>query len=100
MAFTDGPRTALYAGIVYFVVQELEGHIITPIAQRWAVKLPPAYGMVAVVSFGLLFGPFGVILGVPLAVVVMCLVQQLYVENGLEKQSDAPVTARAADRFV
>jgi predicted PurR-regulated permease PerM len=84
VALTDGPRTAAYAALVYFVVQELEGHAITPMAQRWAVKLPPAYGLLAVLSFALLFGFFGVLFGIPLAVVVMYLVQNLYIENALE----------------
>jgi predicted PurR-regulated permease PerM len=89
VALTDSPQTALYAAIVYFVVQELEGHAITPLAQRWAVRLPPAFGLVAVLSFALLFGFFGVLFGIPLAVVVMCLVQRLYIENGLEKKRPA-----------
>lgn len=85
VAFTDSPQTALYAAIVYLVVQQIESHAITPLAQRWAVKLPPAYGMIAVLSFGLLFGIPGVVIGTPLAVVVMRLVQTLYVKNGLEE---------------
>jgi predicted PurR-regulated permease PerM len=87
VAITDGPMTAVYAAIVYFIVQQLEGHAITPLAQRWAVKLPPAYGLVAVLSFALLFGFFGVLFGMPLAVVVMYLVRNLYVEQALEKEA-------------
>ena len=94
VALTEGPRIAIYAAIVYFIVQELEGHAITPLAQRWAVRLPPAYGLVAVLSFALLFGFFGVLFGIPLAVVVMCLVQVLYVKNGLEAASP-PARVRA-----
>jgi predicted PurR-regulated permease PerM len=87
VALTDSPRTAALAGVVYFIVQQLEGHAITPLAQRWAVKLPPAYGLVAVLSFALLFGFFGVLFGIPLAVVVMYLVRNLYIEHGLENGS-------------
>ena len=85
VAFTEGPQIALYAAIVYVIVQQLEGNVIMPIAQRWAVELPPAYGLISLVAFGLLFGFLGIFFGSPLAVVVMCLVQTLYVENGLEK---------------
>jgi predicted PurR-regulated permease PerM len=87
VALTDSPQTAAYAALVYFIVQELEGHAITPLAQRWAVKLPPAFGLLAVLSFALLFGFFGVLFGIPLAVAVMYLVQKLYVEEGLEKKA-------------
>jgi predicted PurR-regulated permease PerM len=90
VALTDSPQTAAYAALVYFIVQELEGHAITPLAQRWAVKLPPAYGLLAVLSFAMLFGFFGVLFGIPLAVVVMCLVQNLYIENALEKNGPSP----------
>lgn len=85
VAFTDGPQVALYATIVYIIVQQLEGNVIMPIAQRWAVELPPAYGLISLVAFGLLFGFLGIFFGSPLAVVVMCLVQTLYVQDGLEK---------------
>jgi predicted PurR-regulated permease PerM len=44
----------------------------------------------------MLFGFFGVLFGIPLAVVVMCLVRNLYVENGLEK--GAPERAKALTR--
>jgi predicted PurR-regulated permease PerM len=96
VALTDSPQTAIYAALVYIVVQELEGHVITPLAQRWAVKLPPAFGLFAVLSFALLFGFFGVLFGMPLAVVVRCLVRKLYVEDGLEKSPARPRPARPA----
>ena len=85
VALTEGPQVALYATIVYVVVQQLEGNVIMPLAQRWAVELPPAYGLLSLLAFGLLFGFLGVFFGSPLAVVVMCLVQSLYIEQGLEK---------------
>lgn len=98
VAFTEGPQIALYAAIVYVIVQQLEGNVIMPIAQRWAVELPPAYGLISLVAFGLLFGFLGIFFGSPLAVVVMCLVQTLYVEAGLEKNSDAPPATRPKGR--
>jgi predicted PurR-regulated permease PerM len=49
---------------------------VQPVAQRWAVRLPPALGLLSVLVFGLLFGLAGVLLAVPLMVVVVTLVQQ------------------------
>jgi predicted PurR-regulated permease PerM len=94
VALTEGPQIALYAAIVFIVVQQLEGSVIMPLAQRWAVELPPAYGLVAVLSFSLLFGFLGVLFGSPLAVVAMCLVQNLYVKNSLEKNATFGESAR------
>jgi len=94
MGFTVGPDIALYAAIVYLVVQQLEGNLITPLAQRWAVALPPAIALVSVVAFGVLFGILGVLFATPLAVVTMVLVRELYVEDVLE----SPEGRRAARR--
>ncbi|MBR0654494.1 AI-2E family transporter [Plastoroseomonas arctica] len=83
-AFTDSPSRALYVGILCLVVQQLEGYVITPFIQRWAVALPPVLGLMAVVIFGLLFGALGILLATPMMVVLMILVETLYVEDDPE----------------
>lgn len=80
LALTVGPTTALYAAAVYFGVQQLEGSLIMPLAQKWAVNLPPALGLLAVVIFGVLFGIPGVLLATPLTVVLMVLVKRFHVD--------------------
>jgi predicted PurR-regulated permease PerM len=65
-------------------IQQIEGNLLMPFVQRWAVALPPVLGIMAAVIFGLLFGLAGVILATPLMVVAMVLVQKLYVEGVLE----------------
>lgn len=66
-------------------VAQIEGNLLMPWVQRWAVELPPALGITAAVIFGLLFGLPGIILATPLTVVAMVLVQTLYVEGLLER---------------
>ena len=94
IGFSVSPEAALYAAVVYLVVQQLEGNLITPLAQRWAVALPPAIGLLSVVAFGLLFGVMGVLFATPLAVVTMVLLRELYVKDVLE----SPQGKRAASR--
>lgn len=84
LAFSQGPEMALYAVVIYVVMQQLESNLITPLVQRWAVQLAPAASLLAVVTFGLLFGLLGVIFATPIAVVVMVMVKHLYVEDALE----------------
>ena len=79
VAFTQGPDVALWAIVVYVIVQFSEGHFIVPLVQRWAVSLPPAMGLLGAVVFGILFGPVGVLFAMPLLVVVVSLVEDLYV---------------------
>jgi predicted PurR-regulated permease PerM len=84
LAFTQGPTQALFVVGLSVVIQQVEGNLLMPWVQRWAVELPPVLGITAAVIFGLLFGLPGVILATPLMVVAMVLVQTLYVEGLLE----------------
>jgi predicted PurR-regulated permease PerM len=86
MALSESPQVALYAVIVFIVVQQLEEQVVLPLAQKWATHLPPALGLLALAATGVLFGIPGLIFGAPLAVVTMCLVKKLYLENGIEKR--------------
>lgn len=84
LALSVDLRTATWAAVVYIGVQQLENHVIVPLAQRWSVHLPPAISVLSIVTLGLLFGVMGVLFGMPLTVVVLVLVKKLYVEGALE----------------
>lgn len=81
IAFAQGPELALYAVAVYATMQFVEGHFILPLAQRWALEMPPALTLLGIVGFGALFGPVGVLLAMPLMVVAVTLVNELYVRS-------------------
>jgi len=85
IALTQGWSTVLYALMVYFTVQQLEGNFITPMAQKQAIEMPPALIILAVVAFGLIFGMVGVIVASPLTVVVMVWIKMLYVQDVLDR---------------
>jgi predicted PurR-regulated permease PerM len=86
LAYLDSPTTALYAIAVYIAVQQLEAALIQPLAQRWAVELPPVVGLLAIVGSGAVFGLPGVLFGVPLVVVLKVLLQRYW----LDKQPPLP----------
>ncbi len=60
---------------VLVVVQQLQGNIVQPIAQRRLSDLPPALTIFALIGFGLLCGPLGVVLAVPLTVTALAIVK-------------------------
>lgn len=91
VAFTVGGAMPLYVILLYFLIQQVEGNLLMPIVQKWAVALPPALGLLGVVIFGLLFGMLGVLFATPLMVVVMVLVQKLYVDAAVEVKPPSPV---------
>lgn len=95
LAFAKGPRMAVYAIIVYTVVQLLESNVIVPLLQRWTIRLPPVVGLLAIVACGFLFGAMGIIFATPIAVVVTALVKHLYIEDTLENHA-APRKSRSA----
>jgi len=87
LALSVSPTLALYALIVYVIVQQIEGNIAMPLLQRWTVSMPPVVSMLSMVAFGLLFGFWGVLLATPMAVASMTILRMAYVEDMLEKRS-------------
>ncbi|MGH8142337.1 MAG: AI-2E family transporter [Steroidobacteraceae bacterium] len=81
VALTLGPSHALEVLILYLAVHLFEGELLVPMIQRWAVALPPALTIVAVVVFGWLFGVLGIVFATPMTVAVMALVDALYVPH-------------------
>jgi predicted PurR-regulated permease PerM len=77
------PVKGMHVALAYFVIQQIENHLLQPLVQREVVSLPPVLTIFAAVTFGLLFGPFGLLLATPLAVVGMVVISMLYVEDGL-----------------
>lgn len=91
IALTLGADTALWVALAFFLIQQVESYLIHPIAERWAVSLPPALAVAATVAFGLLFGFIGVLFATPIAVALMVVVRMLYVRDTLGKD---PGTSR------
>jgi predicted PurR-regulated permease PerM len=93
VAFMEGPQTALHVLILCIAIQQVEGHVLMPLVQRWAVSLPPVLGLMSTLVFGVLFGVIGVLFATPMMVVVMTWVQCLHVErlaNGPQADAARP----------
>jgi len=83
LASTEGWHTVAWTLAVFVVVQQIESNLIMPLVAGRAVAVPPAVGLFAVVAIGVLFGPLGLLLGYPLAVVTDVAVRKLYVRATL-----------------
>jgi predicted PurR-regulated permease PerM len=83
LAFAQSPMDAVWVALLYFVVQNIESYLVTPVVQQQAVHLPPVLTLIIVLVMGLLFGLLGVIVGTPLAAVLLVLTKMLYVEDVL-----------------
>jgi len=81
LAFSMGPRQALLVVLLFWAVHGLEGLLITPIAERAAVHLPPALTLSAQLLLAVIIGPIGVALAAPLTTVAMVLVRSIYLQK-------------------
>lgn len=80
LGFAKSPSDALWVAVFYLALHQIEGNVLMPLVQRWAVSLPPALAVSAVVAFGLLFGAAGVLFAVPLMIVAIVFIERFYVE--------------------
>ncbi|MBD3367754.1 MAG: AI-2E family transporter [Candidatus Eisenbacteria bacterium] len=83
IALGDDPIKAIWAVLVYIIVQSIEGSVVTPLIERRAVSLGPAFIISSQIIMGVLYGSLGVLVATPLAAVVIITVQMLYIEDTL-----------------
>ncbi len=85
IASAQGWETVLGAVAVLFVMQQVENNLIVPLVSGRAVSMAPVVGVFAVVALAVIFGPLGLLLGFPLAIVIDVAVRRLYVRDGLDE---------------
>ena len=90
LALTQDGQTVVMTLLLYTVIQQLEGNVITPLVQRQTVSLPPALTLFALVAMGIVFGPLGVLFAAPLTVVAYVAVKELYIRGLLHESTDIP----------
>lgn len=90
LAMSGGVETVAWTLVMYIAVQQLEGNVIYPFVQKRAVDLPPVLSLVAVLAFGVLVGPLGVVLATPMLVVLYTLTRVLYLRNTLGEDVSVP----------
>jgi predicted PurR-regulated permease PerM len=90
LALAQSTDLALWAVLVYLIVQQSEAYLIQPVIQQYAVDLPAVVLLFSLLAFGLLFGSLGIIFAAPLAVVSYVLVKRLYVVETLDTATPIP----------
>ena len=89
VGFTVSWHTALYAGLCVLGVRLAEDYLVVPRVLGDAVGLSPLLVLVSVTAVGILFGGFAVVLAVPLAAVVVTLIDVI-VRNKDPASEDVP----------
>jgi len=99
VGLTESAHTAVIAGLAVLVVRLLEDYLVIPRVLGEAVGLPPLVVLASVSATGILFGGFAVFLAIPLAAVVVTLVDVIVRgRNPAEQEVPAVIFSPAGDR--
>jgi len=85
VALLDTPWKSLAVLGLYVVIQNIESYVITPSIMHKQVKLLPGLTITAQFIFTILFGPLGLLLAIPMAVVIQVFVKEIIINDLLEK---------------
>ena len=80
----DAPWKALAVLGLYFVIQHLESYLITPSVMHHQVKLLPGLTLTAQFIFTVIFGPLGLLMALPLAVVLQVVFREVVIHDLLD----------------
>ena len=94
LALTMSPMMGVWVCVLYLGVQILEANVITPLVQKKAISLPPAFVLGSELLMGLLLGGAGLAFATPLVAVVLVLVNMLYIQDVLGEPGSLPSTSR------
>lgn len=86
IGFTIGPEKVIQVAVVYFVVQQIENYLITPIIERETISLPPAMTLTFQLMMTIVIGQLGLIIAAPFEAMCIVLVKKLYVEDVLQDE--------------
>ena len=85
LALSDSPWKAIEVLLLYFVIQQIEGNLITPIIMKHQVSLLPATTLALLTAFGTFFGILGLFLGLPILVVTQIWLKEVLVKDVLDQ---------------
>ncbi len=95
VAILQQPQNVLWVIIVTYVISLVQSQIISPLLVAGRIKLPPILVLLSQIIFGVFFGFMGLLLAVPLAAILMVLIQEIYIKDILGDYSASRDTAEA-----
>ena len=96
VGFSAGPAEGVYAIVVYFLVQNIDGYLVLPYIARRTVDLAPAVVLAAQLIFGALFGFLGILLADSMLATVKVALQELS-RLRAQEEGEGPQMVTAAE---
>jgi predicted PurR-regulated permease PerM len=88
LTFAESPGRVFQIALLYLVIQQVEGNLITPLIYKRTVALPPVLTLAAILVMGTLFGFLELFVAAPLLAVAIVLVKLLYQQDVLGDPPD------------
>ncbi|HEY9764135.1 MAG TPA: AI-2E family transporter [Trichocoleus sp.] len=90
VALIQSPGKALAVVVLYVLIQNLESYWFGPMMMQKQVSLLPAATLIAQIFFATFFGPLGLILALPLAVICKVWIEEAWIIDVLERHEAVP----------
>lgn len=84
IALLEAPWKAIAVIVLYFVIQQLESNILTPLVMKKQVSLLPAVTLLSQVIFALFFGFLGLLLALPLTLTIQQWLNEFWIKQFAE----------------
>lgn len=97
VALTVSWQHAVFTAILYVLINQIEGSIITPRIQGSAVRVHPLLIFLAVIAGSRIFGPFGAIMAVPVVAVLRVILEFFWLRLRVAEDKDTVLSAMRAD---
>ena len=92
VALLDAPWKSIAILLSYIAIQNIESYLITPSVMQYKVKLLPGFTLTAQFIFTIIFGPIGLFLSLPLAVVIQVLIKEIIIHDILDKKNSTGIS--------
>lgn len=103
VALTVSPVTALLVIVLYTIFQQFESNVLVPKVMERSVGLNPLLVIIALIAGGVLYGPVGALLGIPVVGALQVLARHLWITPTLMQNGtsdDASSASSAAEESV
>jgi predicted PurR-regulated permease PerM len=90
LGFTISPKVALFALIMYLIVQQIENHLLAPQLLGRTVKLHPIIVIISLLVGALIYGILGALLAVPAALCISSIVDSYRGEPAIPSKKQQP----------
>jgi predicted PurR-regulated permease PerM len=91
LALIDAPWKAIAVVILYIIIQQIEGTVLTPVVMQKQVSLLPAITILSQIAFAAFFGIFGLFLALTIIVVAMVWFKKVLIEDFLNQWQTSKV---------